>query len=592
MALLLLVLGQLGCLIGLAATAWAAGWAAWGRWKGERLLHPLTPCLGLALLGETALLLAAVHLFRPLVLALVAGLVHVAAASGWRQLASSWLQALRRSPLRSASTVVLGAAAGAGSFSIALYPPSGFDETTYHLPLARAFLTTGALPWVPELRVPTFPPLGEALQAAMLAAGGERATHLVAVLTVLLTAALLLVWGREALEPAAGWLAAALFLGTPLVVYLGGTGYIDAPLGLFSTAAFYALWRVGRDDTLGWPGLAGAFAGAASAVKYLGLYAVLVGLAVLATRRTGLRMLARFSLVLAATVAVPFGYLLARTGNPVFPFFPGLFGPNDWEPLEATSSLGATLLRVLLLPLNAVVRRDLAGYQPPLSPVLLIGLPLIGWAIARGGPAARGLGQGTAVLLAYVALLVITPAAAHYLLPVVPLWCLLVVAGLLIGWRQLLDGGPTPGAAAALSVALLLPGTLYGAFWLARQGRVPVTAEERETYLTAVHPGYAELAWLERQRGARYVAYVLHGEHLHAFARGRMLGDWSGPWRYDRVLPAMADPAALHRVLRGMGVEYLLLPRRQGTVLHESTAPGRFALLHADADFELWAVAR
>ena len=42
MDLAALVLAQTGCLLALAATAWAAGWAAWGRRSPERLAHPLT----------------------------------------------------------------------------------------------------------------------------------------------------------------------------------------------------------------------------------------------------------------------------------------------------------------------------------------------------------------------------------------------------------------------------------------------------------------------------------------------------------------------------------------------------------------------
>ncbi len=131
---------------------------------------------------------------------------------------------------------------------------------------------------MPELRIPTFPVLGEALQAALLLAWGERGAHQVALLATLLSAALLLAWGREAERVEIGWLAAALFLGSPLVAYLAGTGYVDPLVGLFATGAFYALWRDAESGAgRGWPAVAGVLAGAAAAVKYLGLYAVLVG---------------------------------------------------------------------------------------------------------------------------------------------------------------------------------------------------------------------------------------------------------------------------------------------------------------------------
>src|SRR6185436_19346611 len=114
MDLVALVLAQAGCLLALAATAWAAGWATWSRRAPERLAHPLTSCIGLALLGSVGLLLAALHLFRPLALLAVTLLVHAAALPGWRRLLAVSAQAIRRTPRRAlvVSLLVVFAAAG------------------------------------------------------------------------------------------------------------------------------------------------------------------------------------------------------------------------------------------------------------------------------------------------------------------------------------------------------------------------------------------------------------------------------------------------------------------------------------------------
>src|SRR5690606_33265877 len=79
---------------------------------------------------------------------------------------------------------------------------------------------------------------------------------------------------------------------------------------------------------------AGGFAGAAAAVKYLGLYWIaLVPLAVLAWGGRRRVRLAAWSLLAALAVAAPW-YLRIHhhTGNPVFPYFPEVFGVTEWVP--------------------------------------------------------------------------------------------------------------------------------------------------------------------------------------------------------------------------------------------------------------------
>ena len=69
-----------------------------------------------------------------------------------------------------------------------------------------------------------------------------------------------------------GWLAAALFLGNPIVVYLAGTGYIEAGLTLFVTAGLFCLDRWRSAGGRGWLILAAVLTATACDVKYLGLF--------------------------------------------------------------------------------------------------------------------------------------------------------------------------------------------------------------------------------------------------------------------------------------------------------------------------------
>ncbi|MFL6292475.1 MAG: hypothetical protein ACJ759_16400, partial [Thermoanaerobaculia bacterium] len=146
----------------LAVTAWLAGRLATRRWIAmeglERLAVPAA--LGLSLLAHALFALAALGLLTRSALILLVAAIHLLGIPVWRQ---------ELAGMRWRWRTVLGVLlAVAPVFVLALYPPTGFDETLYHLPFARAFAETGAVPFLPELRVPVFPPLNELLFAGML----------------------------------------------------------------------------------------------------------------------------------------------------------------------------------------------------------------------------------------------------------------------------------------------------------------------------------------------------------------------------------------------------------------------------------------
>ncbi len=588
MAPLLLVATQLGWLLLLAATAWASGWLLLGRRPPELLHHPILVVVGVAAIGQAAWVLALCGLLHgSLALALVI-VVHAAAWRGWEAAGKASLAHIRSAPARAGLVVAAAALAVAPGFAIGLYPPTAFDELVYHLSHVRAIAATGAFAWLPELRVPTFPLLVESLQAPLLAAGGETATHLVPLLATVATAALLLAWGREGHQRLAGLLAAALFLGSPLVTYLAGSGYVETPLAMLVAGAFYAAWRASREASRGWAALAGLLAGTAAAVKYLGLYAPLaVVLYLAAAGRPRLSRAAVAAATAVASLAPTYVRLAVLTGDPVFPFFPRLFGTSHWTAAPPPGGLAARAIAALRLPYDAVFHRALAGGSPPLSPALLLGLPLLLVAAAHCPPARRGI----VALAAYLPFLLLTFPDARFLLVLLPLWSLLVAIGLTSLWRSRLGSPLRRPLAALLALGLLLPGALYAPFYCLRAGPLPVGAGARQAYLAAHVPGYASLAWLEHRRGSGYVVYALEAEWLHGLARGRVLGDWAGPWRFGTALPLVADPPALRRFLRGRGAGYLLLRQERGRTLRaRPAATDGFTWLHTGGGFELLAV--
>lgn len=551
---------QLLALLLLAATAWVAGRIATRRldlgtgWEG----FAIPVALGMVVLAQVLLLLGFVGLLsRGSVLGVVVA-VHLLGRlfpplPGGRE--CGWERGAR-------GVRVFVLAVIAPLFVFALYPPTAFDETLYHLPFARAFAHTGGVPFLPELRFPVFPQLVDLLFAAMLLLAGDVASHLVSLVAVLATAALLVGWGRRLGSPTAGWLAGGIWLGGPIVTYLAATGYIEACLALFTTAAVWAVDRWRGSHERGWLLLAGAFVGAAAGAKYHGLYSVgviFLAIAFVAPRGSRVRGLLYYSLAALAVLAPWYGRILFYTGNPLFPFYADLFGlaptswgPPGWPPIPERS-LGGRLKALAALPWNAVFARREVGLQPPYSPAWLLGLPLLAWALLREARVRWILAVAAGFTLIFLA----SPVDSRYVVPALPL------ASLALG--LVLARWVAPRPAAVLAAALLLPGWSYAVYHIVTQGPPPATVEARDRFLAKQLPVYPALRFLNRTRGSSYTVYALHAENMVYHADGVLLGDWNGPASFGRILPLLDDPVALHRELRQLGAGYLLIVQGVGT---------------------------
>ena len=483
---------------------------------------------------------------------------------------------------------------------LALYPPTAFDATTYHLPTARAFAETGALPFLPTLRAPIFPPLAELLSAIALLFAGDIASHLVQLLATALTAALLTAWGRSARAPAAGVVAAALFLGNPIVAHLAATAYVEMLLTLFVAAALFAADRWRATARPGWLAAAGFLAGSAAAVKYLGLFFVVwIGVETLlrAGRGRRLRAAALYTALALATLLPAYARITFHTGNPVFPYAAGLFGESAWSeagssddpsrPRGTGAALARRYARLPLLPWDLVVERQRTNRQPPLSPLYLLALPALAWGLVRR-PHVRRLLLPAA---AYAAVFPLLPADARYLVPALPLVSL-AAAESLVPLLERAAPRRRAAVAALLAALCLLPGWLYAGWRIARQGPPPLTAAARERYLAQAIPAYSALRFLDRRRGDDYTVYALHAENAAYFPRGRFLGDWRGPAAFGEVVPLAGDPAALHARLRALGADHFLLVRAKDYGLADDPAFRRLFLeIYADRHARLFRLA-
>jgi hypothetical protein len=480
---------------------------------------------------------------------------------------------------------VLAAALLAG-LALAFYPPTGFDSTLYHLPVAKAFSQQQAIAFLPDIRFPVFPQLFELLFAASLSLSDEVNAQLIHFAAVALTAVGLLAAGRRFATPRAGIWAAAAWLGTPAVLHTGSAAYVDAGLALFGAFSLLAWlqWRESGDSR--WLLASGALAGFAASTKYFGLFLVAaLPIATVLTRwrRGGLRQAAQFAGVAVIALAPFYGRIVWETGNPVFPYFSRWFGTSAWsEPIdplapasvrdEATRArLRARIERfrhpvqVLGIPIRLVTPGQGFGETPPLSPVLLGLGPFFLW-----GAVVDRRGRLIAILSGVYGLFwYLFFPDKRYLLMMMPVG-LLVAAWVLDDVLAGLSRRRRPRewlGTAGVTALLVLPGMVWATMTLARRGPLPVTASQRDAYLSRFVRVYPALDTLNRALGAGYAVYGLFCENAAYFARGRFLGDYFGPNRYALVLESLPDSRRLAETLSRMGATHLLVNEEKHSVL-------------------------
>jgi hypothetical protein len=589
------VLGHLLVLAGLAATYFVAGRRILARFafsgRAEEIAFSLG--LGAGACGAALFLLALCGLLDPAAVWALVLLVHALGWSVWRDLARR-ARAVRGLP-RGAATAAALAVLAAPLFWLALYPPTAFDATMYHLPTARAFARLHSVEFLENLRNPVFPYFVESLQSGVLLVAGDVSTHFVEWLAMGAAALALFGEGRRRKSVAAGALAAAAWLSNPLVVYSSGAALVDLDLALFVLLSYAAWERFHRGGDRRWLALSGALAGFAAATKYLGLPWVLA-LAVLTLAAGPPRRVAhavRVALWSVAAAAPWYVWIAASTGNPVFPFLPRIFGDTPWNK-HGIFTLARQSVFVGLDPFWRpwwdFLRHGVGHPGTPFSPVYLAAAPLVVWAAARSGPALR------ASLLGAAWIAVLAGIDPRYGLPGVALLSLVFGEGAsllldrMFGRRHALL---RLAASGALGLALLAAGESYAVRLVFSRGGWSVLPRGRAAYLNRQISGYGAVAWLNRRHGSAYGVYGLYAENLADFARGRFLGDWRGPFRYERVLAFSKSPDKLAGALEAYGCGFLLevVAARPGLVDAKDAAfRRRFRLVFSDSRSRLWAV--
>ena len=188
----------------------------------------------------------------------------VAPVAGPTDLSSRWLWL----GLPFALAIVLGA----------MLPPIEFDVREYHLQAPKEFFEAGRIGFLPHNVYANMPLGAEMLSLAGMVVCGDWWTGALVGKTLIalfapLAALLLLAAGRRFATPAAGVVAALVYLSIPWIALESTQGLVEGVFAFYLFAAVFGamLWQesttpTGRDSRLLW--LAGFLAGGAVSTKY------------------------------------------------------------------------------------------------------------------------------------------------------------------------------------------------------------------------------------------------------------------------------------------------------------------------------------
>ena len=410
---------------------------------------------------------------------------------------------------------------------LGLVPPTARDELTHHLALPRLYVHSGRIFDLTFAPYSYYPMLLDMLYTPWLRWGWDSIPKLVHGLFGFLTALLLYAYLARRLSPVYGLLGFFFYISTPAVLRLSNVAYVDLGLTFYSTASLLCLicWL---EEVSGqrWLILAGMSAGFAMATKPNGLLAFLLLALLLAfalgkeRERSTPWILSRLLLfgALALICFSPWAVKnMVETGNPLFPFFPDLFGgaaggDGDGE-ISGLSILakrrllyGENWLQIVALPLRLFFSGQ--DDQPQffdgvLSPLLILFLP---WAFKGKWAEEKRLFFAFACFYLLYALF-LGDLRIRYILPIVPPLVILLVYGVHNIYLRIVHPSVLFGA-------LILLMAVNGVYLLDYFQTVsPLDylrgRESRVAYLTRMLPDYPPFQYVNRNLAATARIYLL-----------------------------------------------------------------------------------
>ena len=352
--------------------------------------------IGFGALSYTSLLLANFSLFQTsLIRVLLLSLAAIAAAYTLYWFLTNrnkviGINAKLRSPFHSNKPWKLITALAVGIALIgALAPEIEYDALWYHLWLPQQWMQQGSPVDIVHEYISLYPLTWDLIYGLAMTIGGSIAAKLVHFSMLPLSALLVYQITRLVAPSASPWIAVALFVTIPTILWQATTTYVDLALTFYIGITVYTLLLYKRNNHLSFLILAAVFLGLAMAIKHLSIIVWLIliigmGFVLWQEQRSLHKVLKPILILAGVSVIFPIPWYLRSfiaSGNPVFPDLYPLFGafPNErWSQITEKGlstfkdnfGYPRTTLNLVLLPWNLTVHG--AKFGGSLGPLLLI----------------------------------------------------------------------------------------------------------------------------------------------------------------------------------------------------------------------------
>jgi len=544
----------------LGLVSYAIGYRLTRRISYDSFLEEVSMCTSLGL-GTLAFLIFLIGLLGGLYILLVIAACVVASYPAFPRLfkkVRSTLSTLRARAIALSGAVLLWSIP---LMIMPLYPPTAFDSTMYFLASAKIYAHNHQVVVTPFLRLPVLTQLNEMLFVLAFLFYDDIAAQLIQLLMLVVVVCAVAAFSQKYFSKEASWWSAALMLANPMVLFAGAVAYVDVSLLLFGTLAAYSFWNWFYSRERLWLLVSGAFCGFAASTKYPGLFFPFVlGLITvyIAIRERKYSIPFQLAAVTTAIAAPWYVHNYYGTGNPVFPFFPQLFGYSWWSPEDVQHFLsvmkgigfGHGLRAWVLLPWHLAFRQDVFFGAMPVSTLYFFALPVLAVFAVKDAKVRKLVGFAAALTVFWfysqqeLRYLLATAASLDKLLSAIPFsrkWSHHWIVAALIG--------------AALT---------YGGWQFARgmvrwSGPIPATPQQREDYLTQRLPTYPAYKLLNALKGDNYRVYALYDVNVAYYADGTFMGDIFGPARYAPIAQSLTDGRALYSGLKRLGTDFFLV---------------------------------
>jgi hypothetical protein len=537
-------------------------------------------CLGLGIWSYAIFCLGTLHLIYKSALALIFVLSLLPYISLFKQRRQFELKISKSSLWR---FCILLSIITVPVFVRSLYCASGWDDTMYHLPVARAFLDAHYLVPTPFLRYVVFNNFTNLLFVPLFAIGGDTAAQQLSVASFIFCGAGIYACLKRFNSENAGLIGLLAWSSSALFWDLGSTALVDMNLALMGLAGVFAALKVFESsdshERNRYATLAGIYFGCTIASKLLGALLVVsftaaVNVANLATNRlqfdkirtdflTCIKMMLIVGLITAPWLIRSF----LVTDNPIWPFGEKIFGLGHlWsafdynsqaDSLAATKGLARNASNFFILPWLMSFGNsqfDQLTFTPFLGFGIYLGLPLL---FAKGFRSTKVV-FGT--VFCFLLLWFVSTQQVRYLMAAAPVICILGGA-VLDRYLKALVAAPKLRfrLLTIMSIAVLAFGfehIAYADMW-ANWARLPYNQARRIEYLNSRLPMFATMNTFSVLPKGKI--YGLEMENMQFFSNGQMIGDWFGPARYEDFRQNKTTGETLYQHLQGLDVKYLVV---------------------------------